>query len=278
MQRTTKPRLRRGLFVLRPQVITLMVALACCYGGIGGWSAVMHAWHRLLTPSSTQPAKAPPVIEPIMPSQPSASTTAPSAPDCSTVACIALTFDDGPNPITTPQILAILEQAHASATFFVIGNRAVHMTGLLSRMHVDGDEIGNHSWSHPDVANLPADQMADQVNLTQAAVTAAGVPAPTLFRPPYGDVNDLMRGQIPLTLAMWNIDPQDWREHNPAAIVATVAATAKPGGVIDMHDIYPQTVAALPGILAELQSKYRLVTFSQMFNVAPGQRGEFFGR
>ncbi len=273
-----KPRPRRGIFLLRPQVVVLIVALACCYVGVGGWPALVHGWHRLITPATAQSAKSAPVIESLMPSQPSAPTAARPAPNCSAVACIALTFDDGPNPITTPQILAILEQAHASATFFVIGNRAVHMPGLLARMHSDGDEIGNHSWSHPDVANLPADQMADQVNLTQAAVTGAGVPAPTLFRPPYGDVSDLMRAQIPLTLAMWNIDPQDWHEHNPAAIVAAVAASAKPGGVIDMHDIYPQTVAALPKILTTLQSKYQLVTFSQMFNVAPGQRGEFFGR
>jgi peptidoglycan/xylan/chitin deacetylase (PgdA/CDA1 family) len=263
---------------VRPQLVVGVVVLACCYVGVGGRPAVVRAWHRVLTPSVVRPASAMPVISGGDPVGVASGVVAARAHDCSVVACLALTFDDGPNPATTPQILSILEQAHVPATFFVIGSRAVGTPDLLARMYHDGDEIGNHSWSHPDVATLPADQVTAQIELTQAAVMAAGVPAPTLFRPPYGDVNNLMRAEIPLAIAMWNVDPVDWHERNPGAIIAATLAAARPGRVVDLHDIYPQTVAALPGILASLQGKYQLVTFSQLFNLAPGQRGEFFGR
>jgi peptidoglycan/xylan/chitin deacetylase (PgdA/CDA1 family) len=160
----------------------------------------------------------------------------------------------------------------------VVGTRAAAMPQILQRAYQGGHEIGNHSWSHPDLTTLPRDQVQAQVMQTQAAVVAAGIPAPRLFRPPYGAMNAMVKSQIHLTLAMWNVDPEDWGAKDPSKLAERVIAGAKPGGVVDLHDIDSATVAALPAILQNLKSRFQLVTMSQLFNLAPGQRGEFFGR
>lgn len=198
--------------------------------------------------------------------------------DCSRVACLALTFDDGPNPITTPRILDVLERDHVPASFFVVGSRIHGQERTLRRMYYDGGEIGNHSWSHPDLTALNSTQIASQISQTQAAVMGAGVPAPTLFRPPYGAVNAQVRAGVPMTIAMWNGDPLDWKETNVDKVVASIVGQAKPGGVLDMHDIYGATVEAIGPAIDQLKTKYTFVTFSQLFNLQPGQRGEYFGR
>jgi peptidoglycan/xylan/chitin deacetylase (PgdA/CDA1 family) len=200
------------------------------------------------------------------------------AVNCATTPCLALTFDDGPNSVVTPQILTALEHAHARATFFVVGMRVPGNEAIVQRMYTDGDEIGNHSWNHPDLTKLTANQVRDQFNRTQLAVMAAGVPAPTLFRPPYGAVNATVRSQIPVTLALWNVDPEDWKSTNPNQIADRIVSQAKPGRVVDLHDIYAPTAQSLPLLLDRLKAHYQLVTVSELFNLGPGQRGEYFGR
>jgi peptidoglycan-N-acetylglucosamine deacetylase len=200
------------------------------------------------------------------------------AVDCSTVPCLALTFDDGPNSLVTPQILSALEHANVRATFFVVGMRVPGNEAILQRMYTDGDEIGNHSWNHADLTKLTAEQVRDQFDRTQLAVMAAGLPAPRLFRPPYGAVNATVRSQIPIALALWNVDPEDWRTTNPNQISDRILAAARPGRVVDLHDIYAPTAQSLPIALEKLKSQYHLVTVSQLFNLSPGQRGEYFGR
>jgi peptidoglycan/xylan/chitin deacetylase (PgdA/CDA1 family) len=201
-----------------------------------------------------------------------------SDPNCAVTACLALTFDDGPNPIATPIVLAALEQAQVPATFFVVGSRAVTQPGLLQRMYRDGDEIGNHSWSHPDLTTLSPDQIIQQVQQTQDAVIAAGVPAPTLFRPPYGAINASVENNVHLPLIFWNIDPADWLSQDPVKITAAVEAASKPGGIVELHDIYTSTGAALPGVIANLKTRFTLVTVSQLLNLEPGQQGIFYSR
>ncbi|HVW23283.1 MAG TPA: polysaccharide deacetylase family protein [Candidatus Saccharimonadales bacterium] len=198
--------------------------------------------------------------------------------NCMQVACLALTFDDGPNPLTTPQIVSELEQANVKATFFMVGSRVAGNDGLLQQMYNDGDEIGNHSWSHPDLTKLPVDQIRQQVKLTQEAIMAAGVPPPTLFRPPYGAVNPTIEANIPMTILLWNEDPEDWAARTPAQVVRAVEASAHPGGIVDMHDIYDLTANALPQILSDLQAQgYHFVTVSELLKLTPASRGLYYG-
>lgn len=220
---------------------------------------------RVSVPLSPQPAPAAPPFDP--------------GPDCTVDPCLALTFDDGPTQLYTPGVLDILERHHVHATFFVVGSHVPGNESLLRRMYSDGDEIGNHSWNHPDFTTLNPVQMEQQIATTQAAVTAAGVPAPTLFRPPYGAVNSVVRNHVPLTLALWNIDPEDWDAKSSQEIITHVNATAKPGGIVELHDTHQHTLEALDPLLTGLEQRhYQFVTISDLLNLAPGQRGAYYGR
>jgi peptidoglycan/xylan/chitin deacetylase (PgdA/CDA1 family) len=204
--------------------------------------------------------------------------TGPGSIDCQQVSCLALTFDDGPNPETTPQVISELEQAQIHATFFLVGSRIAGNEDLLRRMYADGDQIGNHSWTHPDMATLSADQVQQQIQLTQAAIVNAGVPPPTVFRPPYGDVNQTMENTVHLSILMWNEDPKDWAASTPQQVTQAVEASAQPGGIIDMHDIYHVTADALPQILTNLTARgYHFVTVNQLLKLTPSSRGLYYG-
>lgn len=262
---------------LSPHTLVLVLAGVLFVVGLrlaaGSWGA---AGHSVLQPAWRNVNRQQPVVAQYMP---------PSRPayqhvDCATskLPCLALTFDDGPNPLTTPRVLDVLDRQHARATFFVIGSRAVGQEALLRRMFYSGNEIGNHSWTHPDLTKLSAEQVMDQIQQTQAEVMSAGVPAPTLLRPPYGAVDGKLMTISPLAIAMWNGDPLDWKLRNADEVRASIVAQAKPGGVLDLHDIYPTTADAIEPAIAELKTKYQLVTFSELFNLQPGQRGEYFGR
>lgn len=198
--------------------------------------------------------------------------------NCKLHPCLALTFDDGPNPYTTPSVLRILEREHVHASFFVVGSRVHGNEALLRRMWTDGDEIGDHSWTHPDMTTLKPAQIRQQIALTQNAIKAAGVPAPTLFRPPYGAIDQKVIANVPLTFMFWNEDPEDWAASSPKQVEKSVIASAKPGGVVDMHDIYEVTADSLDPIIKKLKTEhYQFVTVSQLLSLKPGQKGEYYG-
>ena len=265
---------RRVGWITRPQlwvgfVVLLLLSLGSSASmGSAQLRTLRRSPHTALFPRLVASAHAPGVPPPAVP----------GIPDCAQQACLALTFDDGPSAQFTPQILDILERHHARATFFVVGSHVPGNEALIQRMFRDRDEIGNHSWSHADFTTLSPAQMEQQIAQTQAAVIAAGVPAPTLFRPPYGAVNPVVRSHVPLTMALWNIDPEDWKARSAQEVIAHVTATAKPGGIIEMHDIHAHTVEALDPLLIGLEQRYQLVTMSELLNLPAGQRGSYYGR
>lgn len=199
--------------------------------------------------------------------------------NCRQTSCLALTFDDGPNPITTPQILSTLEKYHVTASFFVVGKRITGNQSLIARMHQDGFEVESHSWSHPDLTKLPPDQIKEQFAFSALAIEASGGSRPTLMRPPYGAVNQAVIDASPVPLAMWNEDPKDWHPGITAAqVVANVEAGAKPGGVVDLHDIYQTTADALPQVITDLSARgFHFVTFSQLNQPIVQAHTEYFG-
>lgn len=221
-----------------------------------------------------------PIISPIKQDVPAVQGMAVNtAVDCSKVACIALTFDDGPDPEITPQVLDILERHNAKATFFLIG---VHVPGneaLVRRIHASGHEIGNHTWSHRDLTELSPAEVEEEVSRTQEVISASGVPLPNLVRPPYGGTDVMVRSHIPLTVVIWNVDPEDWKaKKKPEKIIEHVLAYAKPGAIVDLHDIKQATADALDTILTSLEQNYHLVTVSELLDLAPGQPGAFYSR
>jgi peptidoglycan/xylan/chitin deacetylase (PgdA/CDA1 family) len=187
---------------------------------------------------------------------------APGIPRPLPAGAIALTFDDGPNPRWTPQILAILARYHVHATFFVIGANVARYPGLVRAEFTAGDGVGNHTETHPDLTSLTAAADAAQIDAAADAIASATGTWPVCMRPPYDAIDpavESVTAQQHEALMLYDIDPRDWQRPGVAAIVARVLAGAHPGAVIDMHDAggdRSQTVAALPLILAGLALRH----------------------
>ena len=187
---------------------------------------------------------------------------------------IALTFDDGPGPYTA-QLLDILDQHGAKATFFLIGSKVSAQADVLRRMHSRGHQLGNHSWSHPELPKLPVDQIAGEIDRTNDAIKQATGVKPTILRPPYGAVNSAVLEQLRLrgmSSILWSVDTRDWADRNSDIVCSRAVAGAHPGAIILMHDIHQTSVGAVPCILSALkQQGYSFVTVQGLLgNMAAG--------
>ena len=181
---------------------------------------------------------------------------------------VALTFDDGPNPATTPQVLDILARYNAKATFYVLGSAIEGNHSILTRMVQEGHELGNHTWDHPKLPGLSADQITWQFNSTTDAIKAVTGVTPKTFRPPYGATNATVRSLTDMTQMLWTVDTLDWKNRSTEAIMANIQASVHPGGVILMHDIHPTTMNALPTVMDYLVSQgYSFVTISELYGL-----------
>lgn len=189
---------------------------------------------------------------------------------------VALTFDDGPNPYYTPQVLAVLQQYNVKATFFCIGRQVAAYPYLVKQEYAAGNLIGNHSWSHPNLALLSSDDISTQINSTSDAIQQAIGVRPTFFRPPYGVINANVLTQanlLKLTTIIWNDEARDWTTPGVDVITSRILNLAGDGAIILLHDgggNRSQTVAALPTIITSLQaSGFKLVTLQQMVHDLP---------
>ncbi|PON02029.1 hypothetical protein BJH90_04620 [Bacillus halotolerans] len=181
---------------------------------------------------------------------------------------IALTFDDGPNPATTNQILDSLKKYEGHATFFVLGSRVQYYPETLKRMLKEGNEVGNHSWSHPLLTRLSVKEAVKQINDTQDIIEKISGYRPTLVRPPYGGMNDELRSKLKMDVALWDIDPEDWKDRNKNTIVNRVMSHAADGKTILIHDIYGTSADAADEIIKRLTDQgYQLVTVTQLEEV-----------
>jgi peptidoglycan-N-acetylglucosamine deacetylase len=176
---------------------------------------------------------------------------------------VALSFDDGPSPLSTPRVLATLRRLHVPATFFVIGYLAEEYPGLVRREERAGMTVGNHSYNHPEVPpfdQLPASLVRDEIALGQRAIAKAGLRA-RLFRPPGGSVSPgVVRAARRLgeRVVLWSVDPGDWRGIGAKQIVRAVLAAVRPGSIVLLHDgggDRSATVAALPAIVKGIRRR-----------------------
>lgn len=188
---------------------------------------------------------------------------------------IALTFDDGPNPTFTPQILRILKKHNAYATFFLLGQRVSRYPSTANMIVNSGHEIGIHSYEHAFLTRIPPSQAQTQVNKTYNAIYRITGQKPSLFRPPYGFYNkDLLtfveRKKLQLILWTPTADPHDYDNPGADVIADRVLANAKPGMIVLLHDNggnRTQTVLALDKILTALDRKgYKSITVSNLIN------------
>jgi peptidoglycan/xylan/chitin deacetylase (PgdA/CDA1 family) len=181
---------------------------------------------------------------------------------------IALTFDDGPQPPYTGQVLDVLERYGVPATFFCVGLHAGGHPDEVVRMREQGHQLGNHTWSHPFLQELSRAELVAQVERAGDAIAlAGGVPAPSVFRPPYGSrtaqVIDWL-ADLDTTMVLWDAEAADWAMPGADAIARRILDRARAGSVILLHDgggDRAQTVAALPAIIEGLLVRgYRFVT------------------
>ena len=189
---------------------------------------------------------------------------------------IALTFDDGPNPIYTPQVLAILQTSRVKATFFDVGYLVKDFPNIVRQEFLQGHSIGNHSWSHPELTRLPAAGIASQLAGASDAIQAASGTRPSVFRPPYGSFNRVVLAQAfhqHLTAVLWNNDARDWMTPGVNTIVQRVLNAARNGTIILLHDgggYRYQTVEALPIIITVLHQRgFKFVTIPQLLHDIP---------
>lgn len=184
---------------------------------------------------------------------------------------VALTFDDGPQPWSSRQILAILEHFGVKATFFCIGEQVQVYPEIVRQEYADGDLVEDHTWSHPDMRYLSAAAIHEQLAMGEQAIYQVTDTRPAFFRPPYGSVTPTMLSQaqqLGLTTVMWTVDPRDWLLPGSEAIIMRVLSSTANGAIILLHDgggNRSQTVAALPAIITTLQQRgFRFVTIQQM--------------
>lgn len=168
-----------------------------------------------------------------------------------------LTFDDGPHPTYTPQILAWLKANHLHATFFVVGENAARYPALVKRIVSEGHQIGNHSWNHPKLTVMSDTKVRDQLQRTHDAIVKACGTAPKVFRPPYGALSPRQRvwieSEFGYTTVLWDIDTLDWK-NSSAEVAQIIDRDLRPGGrnIILAHDIHSKILPALESLKARI--------------------------
>lgn len=180
---------------------------------------------------------------------------------------IALTFDDGPSKYTK-QIVDLLNEYEANATFFILGNKVEIYNETLKYLLDNGNEIGNHSYNHKWLTHVTNDELLNQINTTQDIIKEKLNYTPTLFRPTYGSVNKNIKENINLDIILWNVDTLDWKYKNGKRISENALKKIKDGDIILMHDTYEYSYNALKIMLPKLKEEgYQLVTVSELKEV-----------
>jgi peptidoglycan/xylan/chitin deacetylase (PgdA/CDA1 family) len=193
---------------------------------------------------------------------------------------VALTFDDGPGPYT-PGVLSVLERFHAHATFFVIGEMLRYFSASAARELRDGDVIGDHTETHPEMATLSAHDQHEELFEQIARIELLGGPRPVLFRPPYGSFDATTMRELRalhLLMVLWSVDTEDYLQPGASVIVQHALAGAHPGAIILMHDAggtRTQTIEALPQVIRGLRARgYHLVTVPELLRDDPPPPGQ----
>ncbi len=188
---------------------------------------------------------------------------------------IAMTFDDGPSGPNTPKLLDLAAKKHIKLTFFLIGENAARYPQLVQRELAEGHEVGNHSYTHPDLAKMSDDAVRAQIQKTQDAIISASGYKPILMRPPYGAMTPKQRlwvsHEFGVKIILWEVDPLDWKNPGPDVVAERIISAVRPGDIILSHDIHSGTVAAMPKVFDTLLAKgYKFVTVSELIAMDKG--------
>lgn len=186
---------------------------------------------------------------------------------------VALTFDDGPSPRCTPQLLDGLRDLGAKATFFVVGCQAVKDPDIVRRIADEGHQVGNHSYDHAALDQLTPTQALADLEKNDALLRELLGDGDYWVRPPYGLLTDDEAARLTVPLVNWSVDTEDWRTKNCDKILDVIYRCTGDGDIVLLHDRYLNTVEATLKAIAHLQQQgYVFVTVSELLslkNVTP---------
>ncbi len=178
---------------------------------------------------------------------------------------IAITFDDGPDPVYTPQLLDGLKERGAKASFFLMGKQAEAYPELVRRMQEEGHLIGNHTYSHIQLNKKNRETFKAELVKTNDLLMEITGEEVQFVRPPYGSWDKELETELTMLPVLWTIDPTDWCSTNVSAIVKKVTGKAKENAIILMHDEYASSVTAALEIIDILQKQgYEFVTVDEL--------------
>ena len=201
-------------------------------------------------------------------------TTAPASQEVSTgkitgeedvAKKIALTFDDGPHPRYTEQLLDGLKERNVVATFFVTGENAQNYPNIIRREQEEGHLIGNHTYSHIQLTSGNRETFREELVKTNELLENITGEKVSFVRPPYGSWDKSFEKELNMFPVLWNIDPLDWCSHNAECIAAKVVENAGDGDIILMHDYYDTSVTAALEVVDVLQKRgFQFVTVEEI--------------
>ena len=259
--------------LLRPEIRRLLgIELNETTRKNGFGQALERAWAQASTQAlalAFSPKRFVPHPQTVMLSSPlafaQAEPAAESEINCYEVACVALTFDDGPS-YHTEGLLDTLKEHNVKATFFVLGTQVRIQSETVQRMFREGHQIGNHTWDHPNLTHMSEGQIREQLQLTDNLITQVIGESTPFLRPPYGAYNDKVLAASGLPIIFWSVDPLDWKDRDAATVAARIV-DAPAGAIILAHDIHKSTVEAVPAIIAALKSRgIHMVTITKLFD------------
>ena len=180
-----------------------------------------------------------------------------------------LTFDDGPYPVETPALAAMLASLHVPADFFLIGEDTMREPEIARRLRAQGIELGNHTLTHPEMPALSSTAQTAEITSGAAAIRASTGAQVRFFRPPHGNYNtatiDAAIGPGNEIVALWDVDPGDWRDVDADQITASTEQQGRAPAIILLHDGKDATIDALPRIVeAYRRAGFEFVTLSEL--------------
>ncbi len=191
---------------------------------------------------------------------------------------VALTFDDGPYPVDTPLLLDVLGDLHVPATFFLIGRDAEQYPELVRRVAARGEEIADHTSTHPNLAQLDDAVVRREIDAGAAELSklVADPAVHTLMRPPHGRYREAtlrVAQSAGYDVVLWNDDPGDWRNVGAAELTSHILAHATAPEILLLHSGRMATIAMLPAVVADFRAAgYRFVTVGDLLKaVSPDQ-------
>lgn len=186
--------------------------------------------------------------------------------DCALLACVAVTYDDGPSEYTA-QLLDTLRDEQSAATFFMVGRSIRALPEMAQRVAAEGHEIASHTMTHPDLTTLSPAKARDEVRDVEQMLAELTGRSIDMYRPPYGAVNQKVLDAVDQPAILWSIDTLDWKKPSLEQLVERSVGAAEPGDIILFHDIHAETVEHADVVIRGLRDRgFTLVTVTELFD------------